>query len=575
MIQFASNLVNRFANYPPPFANKLFFSTMLLIATWCWAFTESQGQCNPFIPYCEEQAAFSIEVEVDCTDGSINVTVQSLLPQYNNYTHEYSLIEETTGNTIQSFNGKDGVFTNIDPEIPYRICHCLSNSTDNYLCCRGLSGIYIINNCDGGPACCVLTYRLLALGVSSPVNWNFGDGSTTSAGNIVDHEYTNINTQQTPSAVVTAGALTRTVNFPSNRIFVGTFNSCATSANLTAIPNSVNPAFNIFPGTGVTGMDIAMNGEVIATGGTYTFDNCDICMNWGASIRANSTTLNFTNTDVHGNCDGMPWDGIKFVSPSGSASGNFSATNSTFRDALHPVYARSANLRLNVQQSQFMNNYMGICILDPNGLTVTSFTGNQFGDPSGTLGMPNPTMFQCNMQAPAPGIPVLTEPLAGVWVTQGPNQAVPGLLLPLHGTSGSENTFSNLAFGVFTNNVSTEVTRARFENLRVTAYDNPGTGFEAGTGIRFLTAINGTRLDYQGDQAGDVFNCHIGVEADVLGGTNSWVRVRGTDMDAVDFGIRLANGMAGRLGTPTELSGNTIDHLNTGIDPRGERLQRR
>ena len=213
-----------------------------------------------------------------------------------------------------------------------------------------------------------------------------------------------------------------------------------------------------------------------------------------------------------------------------------------------------------------MHNYMGICILEPNGITVTAFTGNQFGDPSGTLGMPNPTMFQCNMQAPVTGIPVLAEPLAGVWVTQGPNQAVPGLLVPLHGASGSENIFSNMAFGVFTDNVSTEVSGARFENLRVTAYDNPGAGFEAGTGIRFLTSLSGTRLDYQGDQTGDVFNCHIGVEADVLGGTNSWVRVRRADMDAVDFGIRLANGTAGRLGTTTELSDNFIDHLNTGIE---------
>jgi Subtilase family/Secretion system C-terminal sorting domain/Ig-like domain CHU_C associated len=182
---------------------------------------------------------------------------------------------------------------------------------------------------------------------TGPNNWT-ASGATATRNPVVAGTYTVVGTSSngcTASATVIPLISTNTC-LPTGTITIGS------GANR---PNLSNLIGNVLPSSPANGLNIFVIGT-FTSGQAYTFNNCTLIFNEGASWSHNNGDVRFDNCTLKG-CDKM-WKGFTL-----SSAGTLIMNNSTISDAYRAVDYQSASIsahRIRANSTTFTNNYEGI-----------------------------------------------------------------------------------------------------------------------------------------------------------------------------------------------------------------------
>jgi PKD repeat protein len=288
-------------------------------------------------------------------------------------------------------------------------------------------------------------------------NWNFGDGSTSTAANPT-HTYTNYGTYNVCLKIKDSNGcctelckdivLTPPPHSCLNKtscISIGTPGGTVYLSALLAGPNPVIPSSpGTFPFTNtrvVKDLCFSVEGRLIADVGIIFF-NDHWYMGPGASIEQNAWML-LASQSVFQGCEKM-WKG--FVVPEGQTYKAISLLNSTVKDAYRGVDI-SHNNGIYADNTDFIDNYTGV-YAGKSGVTATiknSFSSCLFENVNGLLGAYNGQPAWNSRAHKGIDIENLT-------------------LLNVNTQIAQRNSFKNIGYGIWGKRSNLEVSGAEFIN---------------------------------------------------------------------------------------------------------------
>lgn len=338
-------------------------------------------------------------------------------------------------------------------------------------------------------------------------NWNFGDGTTLSTTNIsATHCYTNVNTygniNTTPLVkLMVSGQPELKVTLNHNNCQLGIFIGATDGTTLTNLTT-----YTVLPGSLFNGQSNTQEVYVYAPvliDKDFTFQQTNIMMAASAGFDLWSSSLTIENHRNIGEKQGCPclWRGIRL-----SGGSLYTRSNTSLNNALYAIAVRDKKI-LDVQQTSFTNNYIGMLGYGSNYNLDFTFSGNTFSS-SGTL------LNWCGGSTGMFDDPFL--PSDGNYFTDRgwAGLCLIGTLTEAIGQNGPVNTFSNLANGIVLTNsgagkiVGTSLTKGivqcRFEQIKRGNYpldiagngilfrDSRGTNFMRQAGLGKYNTLNPT-----------------------------------------------------------------------------------
>lgn len=302
-------------------------------------------------------------------------------------------------------------------------------------------------------------------------------------------------------------------------------------------------ASSLLPAGGAANASFCIAGNlVLDPGDHYGFNNCNVRMLSGASIRiAEGASLGIENNTALYSCESM-WQGILV-----REGGTIKAANSSFANAYCAIRAIS-RAGLNPQptdvqlvKNQFYNNFVGLYVgrRPGGGLMQLQLNQNVFSTMENLLPATNINQFGALP-------PMSTYSLAGA------------ILNDLNLVASSHNDFDGLTIGLWTTNIDLIVDDNSFTNMQAGVPAYPTLNYR-GVGLvteRIDAALYSTVvLDSEFDQ------CRIGISSRFCS-----LKVYGNDMDNVTTGIaanlpNMGPVAIGAAGT----SGNLINASENGI----------
>ena len=323
-------------------------------------------------------------------------------------------------------------------------------------------------------------------------NWSFGDGTTLSTTNIsVTHCYTNVNTYSnmntTPVVKLSAsGQPGQQITLNHNACQKGIFIGATDGAILTNLS-----AYTVLPGSLFNGQANSQEVYVYAPvliDKDFTFQQTNIMMaaSAGFDIWTSSLTLeHHTEISVKQGCPCL-WRGIQL-----SGGSLFTKSSTSLKNALYAVAVRGKKT-LDIQQTSFTNNYIGILGYGDNYKLEFTLSGNTFSSSGTLLNWCGGPAFLGDPFYPSGGVYSTDKGWAGICLI--------GILTEAIGQNGPVNTFMNLANGIVLTNSSTGkmvgtslskgIVQCRFEQIKRGNYplDIAGNGifFRDSKGTNFM-----------------------------------------------------------------------------------------